>query len=394
MALLAAGTLIISTPAVFMADDGTGAAETVQSTDIEETKEAAVVLEAEAAEPQKETPAEAPAEKPEEKPAEVSAAQPEEKPAEAPAAQPEAAPAAPAETPAEKPAEAPAETKAEETQPAASEEKQETAAPEEKQEAAPENASDEGAAETPAETESKQDAEPAESKDEASGNEAEKPAEEKKDEAAAESTAENAESKAEDAEKKDEKTEEKKVEQFTGSVKVERVGSGDIYEGDAVTLQASISGANRSDYTIQWQAKATSKWVTVAEGSATYTFAADEVQLGHTYRVVLKFAEDGVNDKASNELGLPAMKVKEEAKAKKSVTIATTGNEDTKAGDTVTLTSELIGFDDASGITYQWMCNKGSGYEEVPGANGPSYSFTADEESLNWTWQLSVRCAA
>ena len=383
MALLAAGTLIISTPAVFMADDGNGAAETVQSTDITKTKEEAVVLEAEAAELQEEAPAEAPAEKPEEKPAEAPAAQPEEKPAEAPA-----------ETPAEKPAEVPAETKAEETQPAASEEKQETAAPEEKQEAAPENASDEGAAETPAETESKQDADPAESKAEAADSEAEKPAEEKKDEAAADSAAEDAESKAEDAEKKDEKTEEKKIEQFTGSVKVERVGSGDIYEGDAVTLQASISGANRSDYTIQWQAKATSKWVTVAEGISEYTFKVDDVNAAHTYRAVLTFAEDGVKDVNSNELKLPEMKVKEEEEnsAEKAVYISTSGNSNTKAGDTVTLTSKLVGFENLSGIIYQWKCDKGSGFEPVPGATESSYSFVVDEESINWSWQLDVTC--
>jgi len=73
-----------------------------------------------------------------------------------------------------------------------------------------------------------------------------------------------------------------------------------------------------------------------------------------------------------------------------SVTIWSSKNAGTQAGDVITLNSSISGFDGCSQIAYQWMCDRGNGYEAVSGANGPSYSYTADADSLNWGWRLMV----
>ncbi len=361
MALLTAGTLLVSTPVVFMADDGDGA-EVVQSAQIEE---AAAEPEAPAAEPA--APAEAPKE--EAAPAETPAEAPKEEAAPAEAAQEEAAPA---ETPADGQEEAaPAETPAGENQ---SEGGESSAPAESKAEEAP--------TETPAE--SKAEEAPAESKAEEA---------EKKDEAPAESKAEEAESKAEEAEKKEEeKPEEKKIEQFTGSVRVAYVGGEELYAGDTVVMRAYVENANRGDYRIVWQAKASSKWVPVAEGVAEYTFAVDEIKAGHTYRAVLMFAENGVNDVASNEIGLPALKVKEEPKADESqmsVSLDSSATSQMTEGETVVLTASISGFDGYE-VMYQWSCNKGNGFEVVSTGSDSTYSFSATQESLSWDWKVDV----
>ena len=58
-------------------------------------------------------------------------------------------------------------------------------------------------------------------------------------------------------------------------------------------------------------------------------------------------------------------------------------------GQTVTLHSELKGFEGIS-YTYRWQCNKGSGWEDIPDANEATYSFTADTETLSWSWRLLI----
>ena len=62
----------------------------------------------------------------------------------------------------------------------------------------------------------------------------------------------------------------------------------------------------------------------------------------------------------------------------------------TKAGDVITLNSSISGFDGCSQVVYQWMCDRGNGYEAILGANDPSYSYTADADSLNWGWRLII----
>ena len=198
-------------------------------------------------------------------------------------------------------------------------------------------------------------------------------------------------------EKEEEKEEEKTVEQFTGSVMIGRAGDGDLYDGDNVTLTLSIENANRQDYHIRWEARAEVSWQVQQEGGESFSFEVNEARAGHTYRAVLSFDEEGVKEVASNELKLPALTVKEEEKAEeaaveRSVSIATSGNADTKVGDTITLTSSLTGFDGVDAISYQWKCDRGNGFEAVAGANGSSYSFELTEESMNWLWQLDVTC--
>ena len=540
IALLAAGSLLVSTPAVFNADDtDSTAAETVVTNEVsvEESKPAGEAAPAEKAEAPAEPKAEAPAETKTEAPAETKSETPAETKEEAPA---ETKSEAPAETKEEAPAETKSEN-AEDTKPAESsesksEEKTE-AGTESKEEAkssddnSPESTAEEaGKSEESKAEDGKADEKAEDQKEEAA--EGEKAADDKKEDAAkaeddkkesgdAKKDGEKAKSEKEEekkadekadkkdsaeAEKKDEKKEEEKqVTQFTGSARIERVGSGDLYEGDEVTLRVSIENANRSDYRIRWEEKAESTWVPAAEGSEyrfkvdkvkaghvfravlsfaeegvkevssnelrlpalkekeeekeeektveqftgsvmigregdgdlydgdnvtltlsienanrqdyhirwearaevswqvqkeggeSFSFEVNEARAGHTYRAVLSFDEEGVKEVASNELKLPALTVKEEEKAEeaaveRSVSIATSGNADTKVGDTITLTSSLTGFDGVDAISYQWKCDRGNGFEEVAGANGSSYSFELTEESVNWLWQLDVTC--
>ena len=59
-------------------------------------------------------------------------------------------------------------------------------------------------------------------------------------------------------------------------------------------------------------------------------------------------------------------------------------------GETVYLTSKLEGFEDCEEILFAWKADKGNGFEEIPGANEDAYSFTATEETLAWSWRLTV----
>ncbi len=61
-------------------------------------------------------------------------------------------------------------------------------------------------------------------------------------------------------------------------------------------------------------------------------------------------------------------------------------------GETVTLSSQLKGFEDCEEIYYQWEVDKGNGFETVEGATSGEYRFTATQETLSWSWRLSVKC--
>lgn len=58
-------------------------------------------------------------------------------------------------------------------------------------------------------------------------------------------------------------------------------------------------------------------------------------------------------------------------------------------GETVYLTSKLEGFEGYE-IRYQWQCDKGDGFEDVPDADGDTYSFSASVETLGYDWRLAV----
>ena len=58
-------------------------------------------------------------------------------------------------------------------------------------------------------------------------------------------------------------------------------------------------------------------------------------------------------------------------------------------GETIYLTSKIEGFDGYE-IMYQWECDKGDGFENIPGANDAAYSFEASVETLSYDWRLTV----
>ena len=74
----------------------------------------------------------------------------------------------------------------------------------------------------------------------------------------------------------------------------------------------------------------------------------------------------------------------------KKVTIFSSRRKVMKLGEAVNLTSKLEGFEDCTEISYQWECDKGSGFAPVSGATGDSYTFSADVESLSWDWRLVI----
>lgn len=73
----------------------------------------------------------------------------------------------------------------------------------------------------------------------------------------------------------------------------------------------------------------------------------------------------------------------------KKVTIKSSAKSVMEEGETVHLTSSISGFDGYE-ISYQWLCDKGSGFQEVSGANSDSYSFAVTKENLSWNWKLRV----
>lgn len=62
-----------------------------------------------------------------------------------------------------------------------------------------------------------------------------------------------------------------------------------------------------------------------------------------------------------------------------------------RPGDKVLLTSQLINFGENDEIYYQWMVDKGNGFEEIEGANESVYERTITRDSLGWNYMLSVR---
>ena len=72
------------------------------------------------------------------------------------------------------------------------------------------------------------------------------------------------------------------------------------------------------------------------------------------------------------------------------VTIFTSRRKVMKNGAPIILTSKLDGFEGIEQINYQWYCDKGNGFEPVDGANSDSYTYTANSETLSWSWLLEV----
>ena len=88
---------------------------------------------------------------------------------------------------------------------------------------------------------------------------------------------------------------------------------------------------------------------------------------------------------------LPSMKVEvpEEEKARPKVTIFSSRKAVMEPGETVVLTSK-VEYAEGYEIRYQWECDRGNGFEAVDGANGDTYAFQADEQTLSYDWRLIV----
>lgn len=80
----------------------------------------------------------------------------------------------------------------------------------------------------------------------------------------------------------------------------------------------------------------------------------------------------------------------EDAQTVKKVTIFANRTLSVAPGDPIRLTSRLEGFEGAEYILYQWECNKGSGWMEIPGATDDSYSFIFNDETNHTAWRLRV----
>ncbi len=74
----------------------------------------------------------------------------------------------------------------------------------------------------------------------------------------------------------------------------------------------------------------------------------------------------------------------------KSVSIFTSARETMVLGETIHLSSVLTGFADDANVLYQWQCDRGAGWEDVPGATGASYSFPCTVENMACSWRLVV----
>ena len=85
----------------------------------------------------------------------------------------------------------------------------------------------------------------------------------------------------------------------------------------------------------------------------------------------------------------PAPSGDEQSTANFKVTIFSSRRSVMMPGETITLTSKLEGFENYD-IVLQWECDKGNGFEDVPGANSDTYSFEASIETLRYDWRLAV----
>lgn len=57
-------------------------------------------------------------------------------------------------------------------------------------------------------------------------------------------------------------------------------------------------------------------------------------------------------------------------------------------GIPVTLTAELVNFPATAVVSFQWQNDSTGVFADIPGANGRSYAFIADEENMRCNWQV------
>lgn len=80
---------------------------------------------------------------------------------------------------------------------------------------------------------------------------------------------------------------------------------------------------------------------------------------------------------------------KEKDKVPKKVRIYSSRKNVVTEGEQIYLTSYLEGFEGLT-VTFQWQRDRGNGWEDIPGATSDSYSFTATEETILYSWRVIV----
>ena len=77
----------------------------------------------------------------------------------------------------------------------------------------------------------------------------------------------------------------------------------------------------------------------------------------------------------------------DELNAERSIDVYATYGDSIDFGDTITLIAVFNGYEGTS-FDIQWQTNSGSGWEDVPGANGQSFSFTMNESNYTNDWRV------
>ncbi len=139
-------------------------------------------------------------------------------------------------------------------------------------------------------------------------------------------------------------------------------------------------------------------WVKVLGYEGDWAYVEVRGLLGYIYKSDLKKVEnvsyqlqDEEVDEPEDEADEPEVDVQpeEDDKPKMKVTIFTSRKTVVQPGETIYLTSELIGFDNYE-IKYQWQVNTGSGFVDISGANADTYCYQASIETLAYDWRLMV----
>lgn len=99
--------------------------------------------------------------------------------------------------------------------------------------------------------------------------------------------------------------------------------------------------------------------------------------------------EEGVTPTEGNATEVPPDAVEAEAPQDGMVmiTFAFEG-EKLSIGAPVTLSAELINFPESAVVSFQWQNDESGAFTDVPGANGRSYSFIADESNVRCNWKV------
>ena len=144
-----------------------------------------------------------------------------------------------------------------------------------------------------------------------------------------------------------------------------------------VVLRSEADGMSVIEYTFDEETE-----VTVLENADGFV----KVQIGEVVGYIYTGDIPAAKENGENTGSAAA----ENAAGDRKVRIFTNRRAVVELGETIELTSVLENFQENDVVTYQWECDKGSGFEDIPGANADTYSYQANEENLTWKWRLTV----